>query len=37
MLEGGLKAAVGMAEGGPKVPMSPLHLGEVLTEGRAAI
>lgn len=37
MLEGGLKAAVGMAEGGPKVPMPPLHLGEVLTEGRAAI
>ena len=37
MLEGGLKAAVGMAEGGLKVPMPPLHLREVLTESRAAI
>lgn len=37
MLEGGLKVAVGMVEGGLKVPMPPLHLREVLTEGRAAI
>ena len=25
MLEGGLKVAVGMVEGGLKVPMPPLH------------